>query len=162
MTVNQACDFFSDTSNTSERNISYKLKKLIDVGLGYIRLGQSSSSLSGGESQRVKLAYFLCKEGAEPTLFVFDEPTTGLHFYDIDKLMESLNALIERGHTVVVVEHNMDVIKSVDYIIDMGPEGGEKGGNIVFSGSPADIIKSDSSYTGRYLKKKFILHEKNS
>ncbi len=162
MTVNRACDFFSDTSNTSERNISYKLKKLIDVGLGYIRLGQSSSSLSGGENQRVKLAYFLCKEGAEPTLFVFDEPTTGLHFYDIDKLMESLNALIERGHTVVVVEHNMDVIKSVDYIIDMGPEGGEKGGNIVFSGSPADIIKSDSSYTGRYLKKKFILHEKNS
>ena len=141
MTVNQAVEFFSTESGHSERSIVDKLQKLVDVGLGYIKLGQSSSTLSGGESQRVKLAYHLSRENAEPTLFVFDEPTTGLHFHDIHKLMESLNALIDREHSVLIIEHNMDVIKCADHVIDLGPEGGSEGGNVVFSGTPEELVK---------------------
>ena len=154
MTVNQAVEFFSSGTSHSERSIVSKLQKLIDVGLGYIKLGQASSTLSGGESQRVKLAYHLSQENAEPTLFVFDEPTTGLHFHDIHKLMDSLNALIERGHTVLIIEHNMDVIKCTDNIIDLGPEGGSEGGYLVFEGTPEDLIKCEASYTGKYLAEK--------
>ena len=154
MTVNQAVEFFSTESGHSERSIVDKLQKLVDVGLGYIKLGQSSSTLSGGESQRVKLAYHLSRENAEPTLFVFDEPTTGLHFHDIHKLMESLNALIDRGHSVLIIEHNMDVIKCADHVIDLGPEGGSEGGNVVFSGTPEELVKCKESYTGKYLQEK--------
>lgn len=154
MTVNQALEFFSTGNGHSERSIVDKLQKLVDVGLGYVKLGQSSSTLSGGESQRVKLAYHLSRENAEPTLFVFDEPTTGLHFHDIHKLMASLDALICRGHSVLIIEHNMDVIKCADYVIDLGPEGGKDGGNIVFTGTPEDLVKCPQSYTGRYLKEK--------
>lgn len=154
MTVNQAVEFFSSGTSHSERSIVSKLQKLVDVGLGYIKLGQASSTLSGGESQRVKLAYHLSQENAEPTLFVFDEPTTGLHFHDIHKLMDSLNALIERGHTVLIIEHNMDVIKCADNIIDLGPEGGSEGGYLVFEGTPEDLIKCEASYTGKYLAEK--------
>lgn len=154
MTVNQALEFFSDGNGHSERSIADKLQKLIDVGLGYVKLGQPSSTLSGGESQRVKLAYHLSRENAEPTLFVFDEPTTGLHFHDIHKLMNSLNALIDRGHSVLIIEHNMDVIKCADYVIDLGPEGGKDGGAIVFEGTPEELIECKESYTGRYLREK--------
>ena len=154
MTVNQAVEFFSSGTSHSERSIVSKLQKLIDVGLGYIKLGQASSTLSGGESQRVKLAYHLSQENAEPTLFVFDEPTTGLHFHDIHKLMDSLNALIERGHTVLIIEHNMDVIKCADNIIDLGPEGGSEGGYLVFEGTPEELITCEASYTGKYLAEK--------
>lgn len=154
MTVNQAVEFFSAGTGHSERSIVEKLQKLVDVGLGYVKLGQASSTLSGGESQRVKLAYHLSRENAEPTLFVFDEPTTGLHFHDIHKLMESLNALIERGHSVLIIEHNMDVIKCADYVIDLGPEGGSEGGNIVFQGTPEELVMCKESYTGKYLKEK--------
>lgn len=154
MTVNQAVEFFSSGTSHSERSIVSKLQKLINVGLGYIKLGQASSTLSGGESQRVKLAYHLSQENAEPTLFVFDEPTTGLHFHDIHKLMDSLNALIERGHTVLIIEHNMDVIKCADNIIDLGPEGGSEGGYLVFEGTPEELITCETSYTGKYLAEK--------
>lgn len=154
MTVNQAVEFFASGKGHAERSILDKLQKLVDVGLGYIKLGQSSSTLSGGESQRVKLAYHLSRENAEPILFVFDEPTTGLHFHDIHKLMDSLNALIERGHSVLIIEHNMDVIKCADYVIDLGPEGGSEGGNIVCQGTPEELIKCKESYTGKYLKEK--------
>lgn len=154
MTINQAHEFFSTGNGYCERNIVDKLQKLIDVGLGYVKLGQSSSTLSGGESQRVKLAYHLSRENATPTLFIFDEPTTGLHFHDIHKLMSSLNALIERGHSVLIIEHNMDVIKCADYVIDLGPEGGKNGGEIVFAGIPEDLIRCADSYTGHYLKEK--------
>lgn len=156
MTVNQAVEFFSSGTSHSERSIVSKLQKLIDVGLGYIKLGQASSTLSGGESQRVKLAYHLSQENAEPTLFVFDEPTTGLHFHDIHKLMDSLNALIERGHTVLIIEHNMDVIKCADNIIDLGPEGGSEGGYLVFEGTPEELITCEASYTGKYLAEKLL------
>ena len=154
MTVNQAVEFFSSGTSHSERSIVSKLQKLVDVGLGYIKLGQASSTLSGGESQRVKLAYHLSQENAEPTLFVFDEPTTGLHFHDIHKLMDSLNALIDRGHTVLIIEHNMDVIKCADNIIDLGPEGGSEGGYLVFEGTPEALVKCKKSYTGKYLAEK--------
>ncbi|MEY8594082.1 excinuclease ABC subunit UvrA [Butyricimonas hominis] len=154
MTVNQAVEFFSSGTSHSERSIVAKLQKLVDVGLGYIKLGQASSTLSGGESQRVKLAYHLSQENADPTLFVFDEPTTGLHFHDIHKLMDSLNALIDRGHTVLIIEHNMDVIKCADNIIDLGPEGGSEGGYLVFEGPPEELVKCQNSYTGKYLAEK--------
>ncbi len=154
MTVNQALEFFSDGNGHNERSIVDKLQKLADVGLGYVKLGQSSSTLSGGESQRVKLAYHLSRENAEPTLFVFDEPTTGLHFHDIHKLMDALNALIERGHSVIIIEHNMDVIKCADHVIDLGPEGGKNGGTIVFEGTPEELAACPGSYTGRYLQEK--------
>lgn len=154
MTVNQALEFFAQSNNYCERDIVGKLQKLADVGLGYIKLGQSSSTLSGGESQRVKLAYHLSRENAEPTLFIFDEPTTGLHFHDIHKLMDSINALIDRGHSVIIIEHNLDVIKCADYIIDLGPEGGDQGGRIIFEGTPEELLNCKDSYTGYYLKEK--------
>lgn len=153
MTVNQAIEFFDAHG---QKKIVKKLLPLQDVGLGYIKLGQSSSTLSGGENQRVKLAYFLSIEKAQPTIFVFDEPTTGLHFHDIKKLLEAFDALIERGHTVVIIEHNMDVIKCADYVIDLGPEGGEQGGNIVVCGTPEEVAECGASYTGQYLKEKMM------
>ena len=153
MTVNQAVEFFS-SDDPAERRIVRKLEPLRQVGLGYVKLGQSSSTLSGGESQRVKLAYFLSLEKAEPTIFIFDEPTTGLHFHDIRKLLESFDALIRRGHTVIIIEHNMDVIKCADHVIDLGPEGGERGGHLVVCGTPEDIAACSESYTGRFLKAK--------
>ena len=152
MTVNQAVEFFSEHN---QKKIVKKLKPLQNVGLGYIRLGQSSSTLSGGENQRVKLAYFLSIEKAQPTVFVFDEPTTGLHFHDIKKLMEAFDALIGRGHTIVIIEHNLDVIKCADYIIDLGPEGGDKGGYLVATGTPEEVAQCKESYTGQYLAAKF-------
>ena len=154
MTVNQAIEFFNGNSST-EKKIVKKLDALRQVGLGYIKLGQSSSTLSGGESQRVKLAYYLSLEKSDPTIFIFDEPTTGLHFPDIKKLLESFNALIERGHTIIVIEHNMDVIKCADYIVDLGPEGGDKGGTIIATGTPKEISENPDSYTGQYLKRYF-------
>lgn len=153
MTVNQAVEFFSSDDPT-ERRIVKKLEPLRQVGLGYVKLGQSSSTLSGGESQRVKLAYFLSLEKADPTIFIFDEPTTGLHFHDIRKLLESFDALIRRGHTVIIIEHNMDVIKCADHVIDLGPEGGERGGHLVVCGTPEDVAACPESYTGRFLKDK--------
>ena len=154
MTVNQATEFFSG-NNPTEKKIVKKLNALKQVGLGYVKLGQSSSTLSGGESQRVKLAYYLSLEKSDPTIFIFDEPTTGLHFHDIKKLLESFNALIERGHTIIIIEHNMDVIKCADYIIDLGPEGGDKGGTIIATGTPKEISECPDSYTGHYLKRYF-------
>ena len=154
MTVNQAIEFFSQNPGTQEKKIIKKLVPLQEVGLGYIKLGQTSSSLSGGENQRVKLAFYLGQEKQQPTLFVFDEPTTGLHFHDIKTLLKAFNALIERGHTVVIIEHNMDVIKCADYVIDLGPEGGKNGGNLVCAGTPEEIAACPSSYTGHYLKEK--------
>lgn len=156
MTVSEAIDFFTQYD---QKQIATKLKPLQDVGLGYIKLGQSSSTFSGGENQRVKLAYFIGQERQEPTLFIFDEPTTGLHFHDIHKLLVSFNTLIDKGHSIVVIEHNMDIIKNGDYIIDLGPEGGNKGGNIVATGTPEEIIKCKESLTGKYLKDKLILSE---
>jgi excinuclease ABC subunit A len=155
MTVNQAIEFFEKDQSKLTAKIVSRLKPLQDVGLGYIKLGQSSSTLSGGESQRVKLAFFLQKEQAtQHHLFIFDEPTTGLHFHDIKKLIESFNSLIRKGHSIIVVEHNAEVIKNADWIIDLGPEGGEGGGNLVVTGTPFDIAKCDESITGRYLKGK--------
>ena len=151
MTVNEALDFFSAHR---QKAIVNRLKPLQDVGLGYIKLGQSSSTLSGGENQRVKLAYFIGQEKQEPTLFIFDEPTTGLHFHDISRLLKAFNALIERGHTVLVIEHNLDVIKCADWVIDLGPEGGNNGGKIVCTGTPEEVIKSKISITANYLKDK--------
>ena len=151
MTVNQAIEFFSEYG---QKKIVKKLQPLQEVGLGYIKLGQSSSTLSGGENQRVKLAYFLSCEKNQPTIFVFDEPTTGLHFHDIKKLLYAFDALIARGHTVVIIEHNLDVIKCADYLIDLGPEGGDKGGNLVACGTPEEVARCAASYTGQYLAEK--------
>ncbi len=130
------------------------MQPLQDVGLGYIKLGQSSSTLSGGENQRVKLAFYLGEEKSEPTIFIFDEPTTGLHFHDIKTLLKAFNALIERGHTVIIIEHNMEIIKCADHIIDIGPEGGISGGYIVCEGTPETISTCKESHTGRFLKEK--------
>lgn len=154
MTINQAIEFFSEMKGNSEAKIIKRLKPLQDVGLGYIKLGQSSSTLSGGENQRVKLAYFLAEEKSGNTLFIFDEPTTGLHFHDINTLLDSFQRLIARGNSLIVIEHNMDVIKCADYIIDMGPEGGDKGGNVVFAGTPEELVSNSESYTAKYLKDK--------
>jgi len=148
MTVNQAVEFFSEHK---QKKIVQKLKPLQDVGLGYIKLGQTSSTLSGGENQRVKLAYYLSQEKSVPTIFIFDEPTTGLHFHDIKKLLESFNSLIGRGHTIIIIEHNVDVIKCADHIIDLGPEGGDAGGFVVATGTPLDVAKCAHSYTGQFL-----------
>ena len=156
MTIDQAIEFLSETPGALEKKIISRLKPLHDVGLGYIKLGQPSSTLSGGESQRVKLASFLVQENAPKTLFIFDEPTTGLHFHDISTLMDSLNRLIDKGHTVLIIEHNMDVIKSADWVIDIGPEGGEEGGRIVAEGTPEQIAANPESYTGQFLKPKLI------
>lgn len=154
LTVNQAIEFFGESNSSTEKKILRRLQPLKDVGLGYIKLGQSSSTLSGGENQRVKLAYYLSQEKPEPTMFIFDEPTTGLHFHDINTLMDSFDRLIKQGHTVIIIEHNMDIIKCADHIIDIGPEGGAQGGNIVATGTPEEIVKCQQSYTGRYLKEK--------
>lgn len=149
MTVNQAIEFFNEHG---QKKIVKKLLPLQDVGLGYIKLGQASSTLSGGENQRVKLAFYLSQEKADPTMFIFDEPTTGLHFHDIRKLLDAFDALIRRGHSIVIIEHNMDVIKCADYVIDLGPEGGDKGGNIVAVGTPEEVAACGASYTGQFLK----------
>ncbi|MFO7850996.1 MAG: excinuclease ABC subunit UvrA [Bacteroidota bacterium] len=155
MTINEAIEFFSSASGKAEKKIIERLIPLAGVGLGYVKLGQSSSTLSGGESQRVKLAYYLAQERInDHILFIFDEPTTGLHFHDINKLLDSLNALVERGHSVILIEHNVEMIKNADWIIDLGPEGGEQGGYVVFEGTPEEIIKCKKSYTGKWLAKK--------
>ena len=148
MSVEEAIDFFSNM-----HKIKHKLQTLKDVGLGYIKLGQSATSLSGGEAQRVKLASELQRKATGKTLFILDEPTTGLHTHDVKKLLEVLQRIVENGDTVIVIEHNLDVIKSADYIIDIGPEGGDEGGTIIASGTPEQIIKVENSYTGQYLKK---------
>jgi excinuclease ABC subunit A len=153
MTVDQSIEFFTAGKGLTEKKIVKRLKPLQDVGLGYIKLGQASSTLSGGESQRVKLASFLSEEKTSPMLFVFDEPTTGLHFHDIKTLMKAFDALIDRGHTVIIIEHNMEVIKCADHIIDLGPESGDGGGEIVFEGTPEKLVQCEKSYTGLFLKK---------
>ena len=153
MTVNDAIEFFSQGSSASEKRIVSRLMPLREVGLGYVKLGQSSSTLSGGENQRVKLAYYLSQESPKPTMFIFDEPTTGLHFHDISTLLHAFNRLIEAGHTVVIIEHNPDVIKCADHVIDIGPEGGDAGGNIVAEGTPEEIVKI-GGYTAQALKPK--------
>lgn len=159
MTVDEAMEFFACDDTANNHKVLEILKTLQDVGLGYIKLGQSTSTLSGGEIQRVKLASFLMKDNnTGSTLFVFDEPTTGLHFHDINKLLAAFNALIERGNTIVVVEHNMDVIKCADWVIDLGPEAGDAGGHLVFEGQPSALVKCSDSYTGKYL----ALHTGNS
>ncbi len=154
MTVNQAIEFFEGEGSTGARRVARKLQPLSDVGLGYVKLGQTSSSLSGGESQRVKLAWFLSQEKSDPTLFIFDEPTTGLHFHDIATLMRSLRSLVEKGHTVLIIEHNLDVVKCADHVIDIGPEGGDEGGRVVAAGPPEEIAACPESYTGKYLSSK--------
>ena len=151
MTVNQAIEFFNEHRQSK---IVKKLRPLQEVGLGYVKLGQSSSTLSGGENQRVKLAYFLSLEKTVPTIFVFDEPTTGLHFHDIKKLLEAFDSLISRGHTIVIIEHNLDVVKCADHVIDLGPEGGDRGGYLMAAGTPAEVAMCADSYTGQFLKEK--------
>ena len=153
MTVDQAIDFFN---THKQKKIARKLQPLQDVGLGYIKLGQSSSTLSGGENQRVKLAFYLSQEKADPTMFIFDEPTTGLHFHDIRKLLEAFDALLRRGHSITIIEHNMDVIKCADHVIDLGPEGGDQGGRIVAVGTPEEVARCGASYTGQFLREKLI------
>ena len=149
MTITEALEFFE-----GHKAIVSRLKPLEDVGLGYIKLGQNSSSLSGGENQRVKLAYFIGQERQEPTMFIFDEPTTGLHFHDISRLLKSFEALIERGHTIVVIEHNLEVIKCADHVIDLGPDGGDRGGALICAGTPEEVSRCKESITGQYLKEK--------
>jgi excinuclease ABC subunit A len=151
MTVNQAIEFFAQYG---QKRVISLLKPLQDVGLGYIKLGQSSSTLSGGENQRVKLAYYLGMEKNKPTVFIFDEPTTGLHFHDIRKLLDAFDALISRGHTIIIIEHNLEVIKCADHIIDLGPEGGDAGGFLLASGTPEQVAKCRESYTARFLREK--------
>ena len=147
MTFHQALEFFD-----SFPNLKRTIKTVVDVGLGYLELGQSSTTLSGGESQRLKIARELRKTSTGNTLYILDEPTTGLSSYDINFLLKVLQKLVDKGNTVIIIEHNMDIIKSVDYIIDLGPEGGEKGGNIIAEGTPEDMIKNKSSFTAQYLK----------
>ncbi|MBQ1759096.1 MAG: excinuclease ABC subunit A, partial [Prevotella sp.] len=162
MTVSEAIEFFSYASRRIPQKsmsqlsalVAERLQPLEDVGLGYIKLGQNSSTLSGGENQRVKLAYFIGQERQDPTLFIFDEPTTGLHFHDIQRLLHAFDALIERGHTILVVEHNLDVVKCADYIIDLGPDGGDHGGSIVCCGTPEEVVQCPKSITGLFLKSK--------
>jgi excinuclease ABC subunit A len=149
MTISEAIEFFDGC-----KSIVSRLKPLEEVGLGYIKLGQNSSTLSGGENQRVKLAYFIGQEKQEPTLFIFDEPTTGLHFHDIQRLLHAFDALIERGHSILIIEHNMEIIKCADHIIDIGPDGGDRGGQLVACGTPEQIAACEESITGKYLKEK--------
>ena len=157
MTVDEAISFFGDSNDRLERKIKEKILPLHNIGLGYIKLGQSSSTLSGGEAQRIKLASFLgIKQSNINILFIFDEPTIGLHFHDIEKLLIALNSLIDKGHHIIIIEHNSEVIKSADWIIDLGPEGGKEGGNIIYEGIPENILNCKSSYTGKYLKKTWI------
>ena len=156
LTIDDAISFFALGEERVSQKIADKLAPLHEVGLGYVQLGQASNTLSGGEAQRIKLATFLLKGQAnasnDRTLFIFDEPTTGLHFHDIKKLLKALNALVELGHSIIVVEHNIDVIKCADWIIDLGPEGGNAGGYIIFEGTPEDLTKNKKSYTSKYLK----------
>ena len=158
LTIDDALIFFGKSDNKTAQKVAAKLTPLADVGLGYVALGQASNTLSGGEAQRIKLASFLLKgkanQSKDRTLFIFDEPTTGLHFHDVKKLLKALNALVELGHSIIVVEHNLDVIKSADWLIDLGPEGGAEGGNLIYEGTPEGIVKSKTSHTGRYLKEK--------
>jgi len=155
MTISDAITFFAESGDKFGKKIVTKLTPLENVGLGYLKLGQSSNTLSGGEAQRIKLASFLVKEkSSKRTLFIFDEPTTGLHFEDIQKLLMAFYALIDKGNSLVVIEHNLDVIKCADWVIDLGPEGGEKGGKIVAEGTPETISKKGDSVTGNYLKEK--------
>ena len=158
MSVEEAISFFGSQPEELSRQIARKLQPLVDVGLSYIKLGQSSSTLSGGESQRIKLAWFLSKneedssDSRKKIMFLFDEPTTGLHFYDVEKLLKAFDFLIRNGHTVIVVEHNLDVIKAADWVIDLGPEAGDNGGEVVFAGTPEDLVANDRSWTARYLR----------
>jgi excinuclease ABC subunit A len=154
MTVNQAIEFLETQKDTQAKKLVKNLRPLQEVGLGYIKLGQTSSTLSGGENQRVKLAYYLGQDKHEQMIFVFDEPTTGLHFHDIKTLLKAFNALISKGHTVVIIEHHPDVVKCADYIIDLGPEGGKEGGYLVCAGAPQQIAECPQSHTGRFLKEK--------
>ena len=156
MTISEAISFFGQGDNPTAlcKTIVSRLQTLEDVGLGYIKLGQNSSTLSGGENQRVKLAYFIGQERQEPTLFIFDEPTTGLHFHDIERLLGAFNALIARGHSILVIEHNMEIIKMADHVIDLGPDGGDRGGEIVAKGTPEQIAACSESLTGKFLKEK--------
>ena len=161
MTISEAVEFFRESGAQGDKEIRQttetivkRLKTLEDVGLGYIRLGQNSSTLSGGENQRVKLAYFIGQERQDPTLFIFDEPTTGLHFHDIQRLLQAFNALIERGHTILIIEHNMEIIKCADHVIDLGPDGGDRGGSLVVAGTPEEVAACPESITGHYLKEK--------
>ncbi|NQX98837.1 MAG: ATP-binding cassette domain-containing protein, partial [Flavobacteriales bacterium] len=155
LTIDEAISFFQESDGRIEKRITDILLPLQEVGLGYVHLGQSSSTLSGGEAQRVKLASFLTKKDSSTNLlFIFDEPTTGLHFHDIKKLLKAFNALIAQGHSIIVIEHNLDVVKCADWVIDLGPEGGENGGDIIFSGTPEDLVKVKESFTAHYLKEK--------
>ncbi|MCD6332158.1 MAG: ATP-binding cassette domain-containing protein, partial [Bacteroidales bacterium] len=155
MTVSEAIDFFSSAGDSGGKRVALRLQPLADVGLGYVKLGQPSSTLSGGESQRIKLASFLAKgQDAGRTLFIFDEPTTGLHFHDIKVLLKAFEALLDRGHSIIIIEHNPEVIKQADWIIDLGPEGGDQGGYLVFAGLPEDLINEPKSYTGQFIRTK--------
>jgi excinuclease ABC subunit A len=157
LTIDEAIAFFDALQEKNAKKIVEKLLPLQEVGLGYVHLGQSSNTLSGGEAQRVKLASFLGKKNTnEQLLFIFDEPTTGLHFHDINKLLKAFNALIDQGHSIIVIEHNLDVVKCADWVIDLGPEGGEKGGSLVFAGTPEDMIKCKKSVTASYLEQKLF------
>ena len=157
MDIQDALDFFKESDDRLEQKIVEKIQPLVDVGLGYLSMGQPSSTLSGGEAQRIKLASFLTKaKNPTPTMFIFDEPTTGLHFDDVKKLLVSLNRLIDIGHSVVIIEHDMDVVKCADWVIDLGPEGGANGGTLVVQGTPEEIVKSKESYTGKFLKEKLV------
>jgi excinuclease ABC subunit A len=157
LTLQEALDFFSSDPDKLAQKVAEKIQPLVDVGLGYLTVGQSSSTMSGGEAQRIKLGSFLSKGNlSTPTLFIFDEPTTGLHFYDIEKLLIAFNALLDKGHSLVVIEHNMEVIKCADHIIDLGPDGGENGGSLLFSGHPKDFIKLKDNYTANYLSEKLV------
>ena len=157
MSVEEAIAFFSEGKESEAASIVKKLQALVDVGLGYIKLGQSSSSFSGGESQRIKLAYFLLMSehsgtsSHERIMFIFDEPTTGLHFFDVEKLLKAFDALLDKGHSLVVVEHNLDVIRSADWVIDLGPEAGDAGGEVVFAGTPEDLRSCEGSFTAKYI-----------
>ena len=156
MTISEAIEFFGNGKESLCKTIVNRLKPLENVGLGYIKLGQNSSTLSGGENQRVKLAYFIGQERQDPTLFIFDEPTTGLHFHDIQRLLHAFDALIERGHTILIIEHNMEVIKCADHVIDLGPEGGDRGGDLVTFGTPEEVAACEKSITGKFLREKLI------
>jgi excinuclease ABC subunit A len=155
MDIESAFEFFNGLEGRIEKKIASKIKPLVKVGLGYLQLGQASSTLSGGEAQRIKLASFLAKGSSSPdTLFIFDEPTTGLHFHDVNKLIIAFNELIAAGHSIIVIEHNLDVIKCADTVIDLGPGGGNAGGQLVFSGTPEELAQCEESATGHFLKEK--------
>ncbi|HAW57488.1 MAG TPA: excinuclease ABC subunit A, partial [Bacteroidales bacterium] len=158
LSIDEALEFFKHPSIRSDmgNRIALKLKPLVDVGLGYLQLGQSTATLSGGEAQRLKLASFISNvQNEKPTLFIFDEPTTGLHFHDISRLLAAFDALLNNGHSLIVIEHNPEIIKSADWVIDLGPEGGEEGGYVIFEGTPEDLIKISTSYTAQFLKKNY-------